>query len=82
MTVTINPAASLPIISLAEHNSVDSLARALYDSCTQEGFIYVCDHEIQQDLIDQAFTISANYFTHARPEDKVDLKTNLGYTAV
>ncbi|AAW44206.1 conserved hypothetical protein [Cryptococcus deneoformans JEC21] len=82
MTVTINPAASLPIISLAEHNSVDSLARALYDSCTQEGFIYVCDHEIQQDLIDQAFAISANYFTHARPEDKVDLKTNLGYTAV
>ncbi|KIR64005.1 hypothetical protein I314_02788 [Cryptococcus bacillisporus CA1873] len=82
MAVNINSAASLPIISLAEHNTVNSLAKALYDSCTKEGFIYVCDHGIPQEVIDQAFAISADYFIHARPEDKVDLKTNLGYTAI
>ena len=79
------PEPSLPIISVAEHKSIDSLAKALYDSCTEEGFIYVCDHGIPQEAIDNVFAISAGYFD-AKLEDKVnlsvDIKDNTGYTAM
>jgi isopenicillin N synthase-like dioxygenase len=79
------PEPSLPIISVAEHKSVHSLAKALYDSCTAEGFIYVCDHGIPQEVIDKAFGISAGYFD-GELEDKVhlsvDIKNNTGYTAM
>jgi hypothetical protein len=64
MTVPISTP-SLPVISLSEHKTLESLAIALYSA-----------------TIDEAFGVAQDYFLHARPEDKVDLKENTGYTAV
>lgn len=72
----------LPVISLASHVDISSLATELGRSCREEGFIYLADHGISQELIDKAFDISKRYFAHAQPEDKVDLTANTGYTAV
>lgn len=83
MTVDISEP-TLPIISIAEHKTPESLANALYDSCTKEGFIYVSDHGIPQEVIDDAFALSARFFD-ADVADKmthtVDLADNTGYTA-
>jgi isopenicillin N synthase-like dioxygenase len=81
MTVPISTP-SLPVISLSEHKTLESLAIALYSACTGEGFLYVSGHGIPQATIDEAFGVAQDYFLHARPEDKVDLKENTGYTAV
>jgi len=81
MTAAI-AAPTLQTISLAQHESLETLAKALYDACTVDGFIYLSDHGIPQAQIDQAFATSAKYFSQASPDDKIDLKSNLGYTAV
>lgn len=81
MTVPISTP-SLPVISLSEHRTLESLATALYSACTGEGFLYVSDHGIPQAMIDEVFGFAQGYFLHARSEDKVDLKENTGYTAV
>jgi isopenicillin N synthase-like dioxygenase len=72
----------LPVISLAAHPDTASLAVELGRACHEEGFIYLSDHGIPAELTDEAFGISERYFADARPEDKVDLKENTGYTAV
>ncbi|KAK1921093.1 hypothetical protein DB88DRAFT_122997 [Papiliotrema laurentii] len=73
---------TLPVISLAAHPDTASLAVELGRACREEGFIYLSDHGIPAELTDEAFGISERYFADARPEDKVDLKENTGYTAV
>lgn len=74
--------AALPIISLADCSEPAALAPVIGRSCAEEGFIYVSDHGISQDLIDAAFSVAKHYFENAQPEDKVDLKNNLGFTAM
>ncbi|WVQ65293.1 uncharacterized protein L199_003469 [Kwoniella botswanensis] len=81
MTV-IQEYSKLPVISLGDHKSVQSLAQQLNDVCTTEGFMYVKDHGIPQELIDKAFAIAGDYFANTGPQDKVDLKDNIGYTAI
>lgn len=84
MTMPLPEPTTLPVISLAKHKTLDTLAQALYDSCTKEGFMYVCDHGIPQSVIDDAFAISAAYFDANIADKKthtVDLKDNTGYTA-
>ncbi|WWD05353.1 hypothetical protein V865_003426 [Kwoniella europaea PYCC6329] len=81
MTV-IQEYSKLPVISLRDHKSVESLAQQLNDVCTTEGFMYVKDHGIPQELIDKAFAIAGDYFANAGPQDKVELKDNIGYTAM
>lgn len=73
---------SLPVISLSDHKDIHDLSKALGDSCTKDGFLYVYSHGIPQDLIDLAFEVAGDYFANAQPGDKVDLQENLGYTAV
>ena len=69
------------LISLTEHNSIQSLAKELTRAAEVDGFFYLSDHGIAQDQLDSMFARSSNFFLNSPSEDKVSGNGDMGYTA-
>lgn len=62
---------SIPVIDIApllNDGDVISVAQQIYDAATQTGFFYIKGHGIDQKLIEQAFSVSKEFF--ALPQDQ------------
>ena len=66
---------TLPIISLAEFNTPESLAEPLRAACLESGFFYLVDYGVPQETIDAVFELSRRYFL----DNSDDEKRSIGY---
>ncbi|OCF40017.1 hypothetical protein I317_06155 [Kwoniella heveanensis CBS 569] len=71
----------LRLIALNELHTDEALAKELLAAAHSDGFFYLKDHGIPQELIDGAFETSSSYFLGAGQEEKTPGNGDMGYTA-
>jgi len=65
---------AIPIISLRPFREIDTsqerlrVAQDLVRACREVGFVYISDHGIPQETLDQAFAISKKFFSLPREQ--------------
>lgn len=73
---------ALPVVSLSGYATSQALGEALSEVCRGEGFFYLKNHGISQDLVESAFRIANDFFIKAPAEQKTPGNGDMGYTAV
>ena len=73
---------ALNVISLAQCDTPQKLANALWASGTSDGFFYISEHGIPLGDVEDVFEIARLYFLGCGSEEKVKGNGDLGYTAI
>ncbi len=58
-------ASTIPVIDVSgaiSGNDIEGVANAIYKAATTHGFFYICEHGINQQLLEQAFAVSKAFF--------------------
>jgi isopenicillin N synthase-like dioxygenase len=58
----------VPVIDMSQASEDEELARQLWDAAHSVGFFTVINHGIPLELIDQAFEVSAQFFSQSQEE--------------
>ncbi|CDH50488.1 oxidoreductase [Lichtheimia corymbifera JMRC:FSU:9682] len=74
----------IPIIDFKDFETRSAeIAKEVYEACTTIGFFYVANHGIPQEMIDDAFALSKQYYDLPfEVKDQQAIKDNRGYTGL